>query len=362
MTVAERSLWRAAAAGLLDPAARAAVGSAVAERVGLLDGGAQDRLRAKLLETAPRITGSDGSGWGTPAGTVDELGVLRAWHGWAQALGAGPGSAAPGPVGTAGSDSENPGPGPGAADGPGDGAGIPVSTALRTVVDSLADEGAPVERDLLARAEVLNDRVGREPEDGGPSWDATAGNLVDLLVDDARGDDPGRAALVAPLLVADLRAGVHAGAGRLVDAPAPVRTLRLAGHTVTVTPTDDGATTAGTARAAYLARPVDGPSWAVVGVAGAVALLSVVLGVVVSPAFAVVAVVGGAVAGWQWFAGNRRAADQRADAERTAQEFDAKVADARTAVSTEAAAAQTLREDVATVVAELDDALAAVAA
>ncbi|UKJ62790.1 hypothetical protein H1Q78_13720 [Cellulosimicrobium cellulans] len=215
-----------------------------------------------------------------------------------------------------------------------------------------------MERGLLERAELLADRVGRAPEDDGPEWDTSAGTLVDLLVDDARGTDPGLAALAAPLLVDDLRVASHARASELAATPAPSRVLRLAGRTVTVTPADDGAAPAATARSELLARPVDGASWGVVGGVGAIAVATLVLGIAVAPAWFAVTVVAGVVAAWQWFSGEQRARDQRAAAQSSAERFDAELTEARTAVAAEAERARTQREAVATVVDDLDDALA----
>ncbi|MGO1333337.1 hypothetical protein, partial [Cellulosimicrobium funkei] len=234
--------------------------------------------------------------------------------------------------------------------------------ALLHVVASLVDEGAPVERGLLDRAALLDERVGRAPREDGPGWDAPAGTLVDLLVEDARGTDPGRAALAGPLVAEELRAATHARAAELAAAPAPSRELRLGGRTVTVTPTEDGAAPAATARAELLAQPVDGVSWGAVGGTAAVAVLGVVLGLAASPAWFTVAVVAAGLAAWQWFAGERRARDQRAEAQARADRFDADLAEARTAVAASAERARTQREAVATVVADLDDTLAELAA
>lgn len=358
VTASERALWRAAAAGHLGDDGVAVVRAALAERVALLDDDAHARWRARLLEAAPALPASegdwgspeaaDGSGTRRPAAAPDALPLLRSWTAWSRAVVAGE-VALPAPA-----------PGPlalGASSGGTDGERAP-GTALLRVVGSLVNEGAPVERDLLERAELLADRVGRAPEDDGPEWDASAGTLVDLLVDDARGSDAGLAALAAPLLVDDLRVASHARASELAATPAPSRALRLAGRTVTVSPTEDGAALAATARAELLARPVDGASWGVVGGVGVIAVATLVLGIVVAPAWFAVTVVAGVVAAWQWFSGEQRARDQRADAQARAEQFDAELAAARTAVAAEADRARTQREAVATVVDDLDDALA----
>lgn len=358
VTASERALWRAAAAGHLGDDGVAVVRAALAERVALLDDDAHARWRARLLEAAPALPASegdwgspeaaDGSGTRRPAAAPDALPLLRSWTAWSRAVVAGE-VALPAPA-----------PGPlalGASSGGTDGERAP-GTALLRVVGSLVNEGAPVERDLLERAELLADRVGRAPEDDGPEWDASAGTLVDLLVDDARGSDAGLAALAAPLLVDDLRVASHARASELAATPAPSRALRLAGRTVTVSPTEDGAALAATARAELLARPVDGASWGVVGGVGVIAVATLVLGIVVAPAWFAVTVVAGVVATWQWFSGEQRARDQRADAQARAEQFDAELAAARTAVAAEADRARTQREAVATVVDDLDDALA----
>ena len=360
VTASERALWRAAAAGHLGDDGVAVVRAALAERVALLDDDAHARWRARLLEAAPALPGS-GDDWGSPeagaadgpgtrrrAAAPDALPLLRSWTAWSRAVVAGE-VALPAPA-----------PGPlalGASSGGTDGERAP-GTALLRVVGSLVNEGAPVERDLLERAELLADRVGRAPEDDGPEWDASAGTLVDLLVDDARGSDAGLAALAAPLLVDDLRVASHARASELAATPAPSRALRLAGRTVTVSPTEDGAALAATARAELRARPVDGASWGVVGGVGVIAVATLVLGIVVAPAWFAVTVVASVVAAWQWFSGEQRARDQRADAQARAEQFDAELAAARTAVAAEADRARTQREAVATVVDDLDDALA----
>ncbi|SDF12874.1 hypothetical protein SAMN04487781_0401 [Cellulosimicrobium cellulans] len=359
VTGAERALWVAAAAGHLGGDGVEVVRRALAERVALLDDDARARWRAPLLEDAPSLPAlpADGAAWGSPESAGDAAGarrrtaapdalpLLRSWTAWSRALVARE-VAVPAP---------DPGPLPaGTPEAPG--------AALLRVVASLVDEGAPVERGLLDRAALLDERVGRAPREDGPGWDAPAGTLVDLLVEDARGTDPGRAALAGPLVAEELRAATHARAAELAAAPVPSRELRLGGRTVTVTPTEDGAAPAATARAELLARPVDGASWGVVGATGTVALLGVVLGIAASPAWFTVAVVAAGLAAWQWFAGERRARDQRADAQSRAQRFDADLAEARTAVAASAERARTQREAVATVVADLDDTLAELAA
>ncbi|MFJ1513810.1 hypothetical protein [Cellulosimicrobium funkei] len=359
VTGAERALWVAAAAGHLGGDGVEVVRRALAERVALLDDDARARWRARLLEDAPSLPAlpADGAAWGSPESAGDAAGarrrtaapdalpLLRSWTAWSRALVAGEVAV---PV---------PDPGPLPAETP-----EAPGAALLRVVASLVDEGAPVERGLLDRAALLDERVGRAPREDGPGWDAPAGTLVDLLVEDARGTDPGRAALAGPLVAEELRAATHARAAELAAAPAPSRELRLGGRTVTVTPTEDGAAPAATARAELLARPVDGASWGVVGATGTVALLGVVLGIAASPAWFTVAVVAAGLAAWQWFAGERRARDQRADAQSRAQRFDADLAEARTAVAASAERARTQREAVATVVADLDDTLAELAA
>ncbi|WP_264029228.1 hypothetical protein [Cellulosimicrobium sp. SH8] len=373
VTTSERALWRAAAAGHLGNDGVAVVRAALAERVALLDDDAHARWRARLLEAAPALPGSGGD-WGSPeavaadgpgsrrrAAAPDALPLLRSWTAWSRAVVAGEvglPTAAPRPLALGASSGSTGAPpaAPGTAATP-SGAPAPGAALLR-VVGSLVNEGAPVERGLLERAELLADRVGRAPEDDGPEWDASAGTLVDLLVDDARGADPGLAALAAPLLVDDLRVASHARAAELAATPAPSRALRLAGRTVTVTPTEDGAALATTARSELLARPVDGVSWGVVGGVGAIAVATLVLGIAVAPAWFAVTVVAGVVAAWQWFSGEQRARDQRAAARSSAERFDAELAEARTAVAAEAERARTQREAVATVVDDLDDALA----
>ena len=406
VTGAERALWVAAAAGHLGGDGVEVVRRALAERVALLDDDARARWRARLLEAAPSLPAApaDGAAWGSPEAAGDAAGarrraaapaalpggragaagsrgrggvasaalrgegqgpaaagaaagarrraaapaarpLLRASTAWARALVAGE-VAVPAP---------DPGPLPaGTPEAPG--------AALLHVVASLVDEGAPVERGLLDRAALLDERVGRAPREDGPGWDAPAGTLVDLLVEDARGTDPGRAALAGPLVAEELRAATHARAAELAAAPAPARELRLGGRTVTVTPTEDGAAPAATARAELLAQPVDGVSWGAVGGTAAVAVLGVVLGLAASPAWFTVAVVAAGLAAWQWFAGERRARDQRAEAQARADRFDADLAEARTAVAASAERARTQREAVATVVADLDDTLAELAA
>ncbi|QUB99433.1 hypothetical protein [Cellulosimicrobium cellulans] len=359
VTGAERALWVAAAAGHLGGDGVEVVRRALAERVALLDDDARARWRARLLEAAPSLpeVTADGAAWGSPEAAGDAAGarrraaapealpLLRSWTAWSRVLVAGE-VAVPAP---------DPGPLPaGTPEAPG--------AALLRVVASLVDEGAPVERGLLDRAALLDERVGRAPREDGPGWDAPAGALVDLLVEDARGTDPGRAALAGPLVAEELRAATHARAAELAAAPAPSRELRLGGRTVTVTPTEDGAAPAATARAELLAQPVDGVSWGAVGGTGAVALLGVVLGLAASPAWFTVAIVAAGLAAWQWFAGERRARDQRAEAQARAERFDADLAEARTAVAASAERARTQREAVATVVADLDDTLAELAA
>jgi hypothetical protein len=371
VTASERALWRAAAAGHLGDDGVAVVRAALAERVALLDDDAHARWRARLLEAAPALPASegdwgspeaaDGSGTRRPAAAPDALPLLRSWTAWSRAVVAGEialPAAAPGPLTLGASSDTTGGTGtvPGTAATPSD-APAPGAALLR-VVGSLVNEGAPVERGLLERAELLADRVGRAPEDDGPEWDASAGTLVDLLVDDARGSDAGLAALAAPLLVDDLRVASHARASELAATPAPSRARRPPGRPVPVSPTEDGAALAATARAELLARPVDGASWGVVGGVGVIAVATLVLGIVVAPAWFAVTVVAGVVAAWQWFSGEQRARGQRADAQARAEQFDAELAAARTAVAAEADRARTQREAVATVVDDLDDALA----
>src|SRR5690606_15169231 len=221
--------------------------------------------------------------------------------------------------------------------------------ALLRVVGSLVEEGAPVERDVPQRADVRGGPVGRAPEVDGLAWDAPAGALVALLVPDARVAGNGRDASPAR-------------AAQLAAAPAPSRALRLGGRTVTVPPTDDAPAPAATARAELLARPEEGPSWGVVGAAGAAAVVALVLGIVAGPAWFVVTVVAGVVAAWQWFAGEQRGRDQRMQAQQRAEQFDAALAAARRDVAAEADRARTQREAVATVVSDLDEALADVGA
>lgn len=367
VSVSERALWCAAAAGHLGDDGVAVVRVALADRVALLDDDAHARWRARLLEAAPALPGSaddwgspeaaaaDGSGTRRRTAAPDALPLLRSWTAWSRAVVVGEvalPSPAPGPLALGAPSGTTSGTTAAPTGAPAPGA------ALLRVVGSLVNEGAPVERGLLERAELLADRVGRAPEDDGPEWDASAGTLVDLLVDDARGTDPGLAAIAAPLLVDDLRVASHARASELAASPAPSRVLRLAGRTVTVTPADDGASPAATARAELLARPVDGVSWGVVGGVGALAVVTLVLGIVVAPAWYAVTVVAAVVAAWQWFSGEQRARDQRAAAQASAERFDAELAEARTAVAAEAERARTQREAVATVVDDLDDALA----
>ncbi|ARU51153.1 hypothetical protein CBR64_06255 [Cellulosimicrobium cellulans] len=365
VTGAERALWLAAAAGSLGDDGVAVVRAALADRVALLDDDARARGRSLLLEAAPALPGG-GTDWGTPdadaasggarrrTAAPEALPLLRAWAAWSRAVVGGEiavPTTTPGPLALDVPAGAPPGAeSPARPETPGE--------ALLRVVGSLVNEGAPVERDLLERAELLADRVGRAPEDDGPEWDASAGTLVDLLVEDARGSDPGRAALAAPLVVDDLRTASHARASELAATPAPSRVLRLAGRSVTVTPSEDGAASAATARSELLARPVDGVSWGVVGGVGAIAVATLVLGIAVAPAWFAVTVVAGVVAAWQWFSGEQRARDQRAAAQASAERFDAELAEARTAVAAEAERARTQREAVATVVDDLDDTLA----
>ncbi|MBE9928325.1 hypothetical protein G8C93_20815, partial [Cellulosimicrobium cellulans] len=212
----------------------------------------------RLLEAAPSLPEppDDGAAWGSPeaagdaagarrrAAAPDALPLLRSWTTWSRALVAGD-VAVPAPdarplltgaptpavapvsvsLGAPVSGATDSAP-VGGADDP---AGTPEApgAALLRVVASLVDEGAPVERGLLDRAALLDERVGRAPREDGPGWDAPAGTFVDLLVEDARGTDPGRAALAGPLVVEQLRAATHARAAELAAAPAPSRELRL---------------------------------------------------------------------------------------------------------------------------------------
>ncbi len=223
VTGAERALWVAAAAGHLGGDGVEVVRRALAERVALLDDDARGRWRARLLEEAPSLPErpSEGEAWGSPeaaggtAGTrrraaaPDALPLLRSWTAWSRALVAGRSRCPRRPRAPPARTPEAPG------------------AALLRVVASLVDEGAPVERGLLDRAALLDERVGRAPREDGPGWDAPAGTLVDLLVDDARGTDPGRAALAGPLVAEELRAATHARAAELAAAPVPSRELRL---------------------------------------------------------------------------------------------------------------------------------------
>ncbi|TWG84280.1 hypothetical protein L603_002000000050 [Cellulosimicrobium cellulans J34] len=95
---------------------------------------------------------------------------------------------------------------------------------------------------------------------------------------------------------------------------------------------------------------------------GAAAVVALVLGIVAGPAWFVVTVVAGVVAAWQWFAGEQRGRDQRMQAQQRAEQFDADLAAARRDVAAEADRARTQREAVATVVSDLDEALADVGA
>src|SRR5690606_19019256 len=311
VTGAERALWPAAAARAPGDGGAADVRRALRQRVALLDDDARARWRTRLLEAAPALPGG-GADWGTPADDArgrrraaapDTLPLLRSWAAWSRAVVDGEivaPAAEPRPLllGAAG-----PASGATAAPGGDEDAEAPGEALLR-VVGSLVDEGAPVARDLLQRAEVLGERGGRAPA----------------------ADRPGRAAFVAPLVADDLRDASHARAAQLAAAPAPSRALRLGGRTVTVTPTDDAAAPAATARAELLARPVEGPSWGVVGAAGAAAVVALVLGIVAGPAWFVVTVVAGVVAAWQWFAGEQRGRDQRMQAQQRAEQFDADLA------------------------------------
>src|SRR5690606_35460949 len=177
-----RALGLAAAAGALGVDGAADVRRALCERVALLDDDARARWRTRLLEAAPALPGG-GADWGTPADDArgrrraaapDTLPLLRSWAAWSRAVAdgeIGAPAAEPRPLllGAAG-----PASGATAAPGGDEDAEAPGEALLR-VVGSLVDEGAPVERDLLQRAEVLGERVGRAPEDDGPAWDASAG-------------------------------------------------------------------------------------------------------------------------------------------------------------------------------------------
>lgn|GEM_PF-1733658 len=351
VTVAGRALWLAAADGALGAEAADAVRAGLAGRVALLADDARSRLRTDLLAQAPALGAVDG--WGSPTGARDDLGTLRAWVAWSRDTADGDLA-----VTSAGTEAAGGPAGDGAAETSTGGAGADdeASSSLADLVSSLVDEGAPVERDLLDRAEALSERVGRAPDDE-RRWSAPAGRVVDLLVEDARGADARRAVFVAPLLAADLRAVGHDLVARTEAAPAPSAVLRLGGRTVTVTPSEDGAAAASAARSELLARPVDGVSWPVVGGAGAVAVVALVLAVVVSPAWWVVTAGAAVVAGWQWFAGSRRATDQAAHAQDQAERFDAEVVRARADVAEQAEQARARREAVAEAAAALDEAL-----
>ncbi|MCB7136007.1 hypothetical protein [Cellulosimicrobium marinum] len=347
VTVVERALWVAAASGALGGDGDAVVRDALRRRVDLLDAAGHDRLRGRLL-AAPPALGGGGDAWGTAGGEAESAAV-RAWAAWADALAdvtetAGPSASTEASTGTSAGDEAG------------------AEPDLLDVVASLVDEGAPVERDLLDRADALSVQVGRAPAEAERAWSAAAGPLVDLLAHDASGTDVARARLVAPLVAEDLRAAAVEVSDRLAAEPAPTRTLRLAGRTIEVTPAEDGSSAAAAALAELDARPVQGVSWAVVGGAAVAAVAGVVLAVAVAPAWWLAAIGGAVVAVWQWFAGTARAAGQRDHVRRERERLDAEIVEARAAVRAAAERDDARREQVARAVERLDATLRSTAA
>ncbi len=301
VTGAERALWVAAAAGHLGGDGVEVVRRALAERVALLDDDARGRWRARLLEEAPSLPErpSEGEAWGSPeaaggtAGTrrraaaPDALPLLRSWTAWSRARGGEVAVPAPTP------GPSRPGP---------RGARRGAAPRRRVARGRGSARGARAPD----RAALLDERVGRAPREDGPGGtprrgrSSTCSSTTPAGPTRARGArGPSRRRGAAGR---DPRAGRGARGGSRAVARAAPR-----GRTVTVTPTEDGAAPAATARAELLARPVDGVSWGVVGGTGAVALLGVVLGIAASPAWFTVAVVAAGLAAWQWFAGAARA-------------------------------------------------------
>lgn len=291
VTNAERTLWRATAAGLLGNEAVGVVRDAVDARLAPTDPSGWTTSTTDPLAEAPRLGhltsepdplahidprsreggGGRGSGRRTRPATPSREAVLGAWSLWADRIGehelrgnraVGPAdlSAAPGSV---------------------------VADLERTAM-SLALEGGPRERELLDRADLLSSHLGKVADSDSQWWSDTAAGVVQLVVADARSADIDAATLVAPLLAPSLLRAADAHRDRLLSAPDPTASVKLSvTPTVTVTPTDDGTAAADRARADYLAQPNPGPRWWLTGTLGAIGV-----------AFGVVALVQGEPAWW----------------------------------------------------------------
>ncbi|WP_135850921.1 hypothetical protein [Serinibacter arcticus] len=348
VTNAERTLWRATAAGLLGNEAVGAVRDAVDARLAPTDPSAWTTSTTDPLAEAPRLghlasepdplaridgapgsTGGGRDGSGTGGGTSREA-VLGAWSLWAERIGAHElrGSRAVGPADLAASP-----PGSVVAD-------------LERAAFSLALEGGPRERELLERADLLGSHLGKVADREPQWWSAIAAGVVQLVVADARSADVDTAALVAPLLAPSLLRAADAHRDRLLGTPDPTASVKLGvTATVTVTPSDDGTAAADRARSAYLAEPIPGPRWWLTGGLAAGGLL--VAGIALAQGVAgwwILAILLLAVAAGTYLASLRGVRDERERRDEAVARYDAALIDARTKVRTEAAALAASRE------------------
>lgn len=351
VTKAERTLWRATAAGLLGDEAVGVVRDAVDARLAPTDSSSWTTSTTDPLAEAPRLghltsepdplahidprssegSGGRGSSSRAQSATPSREAVLGAWSLWADRIGehevrgnraVGPAdlSAAPGSV---------------------------VADLERTVM-SLALEGGPRERELLDRADLLSSHLGKVADSEAQWWSDTAAGVVQLVVADARSADIDTAALVAPLLAPSLLRAADAHRDRLLSAPDPTASVKLSVMpTVTVTPSDDGTAAADRVRAGYLAQPNPGPRW---WLTGALAAAGVAFGIVAlvqgEPAWWILAVLALVIAAATYLSPQRRVRSEVERREQAVGRFNSALDEARAKVRAEADALAASRESV----------------
>ena len=195
---------------------------------------------------------------------------------------------------------------------------------LLAAVLSLVDEGAPGERDLIKRVEVLNLTLGRPA--AANRWNSDAGPLVSALAAASRDTRPWATHLVAPVIAPALAATAATRVSDALAGPAPSRIVTTAGVRIVVSPTDDGEAAAITARERILSEPKNSFSSGAMIAAVAGVLTVVLLGIIGSPAWFVIAGLGLVGVGTAWLFSERRFRDERATAAITVNTLDQELA------------------------------------
>ena len=293
ITVAERALWAACEAEIFtDPAP---IRAFLAARLDGLGPNGLATLGTDLYANPPQpfaapATEADPVRWAEPGtqrasvGTiVKDLESLTAIERWARSA-----SAAPALANSAEFGSPD---------------GAAATQSLLTAVLSLVDEGAPGERDLIRRVDVLNSTLGRPGVIN--RWDSDAGPLVPELVKAARSSRPWAAHLVAPVISSGLAATASARVRDALAGPAPSRTFNAAAVRIVISPTDDGEVAAANARERIIAGPQRRFSGAaILGSAGAL-FATLLLGIFAAPGWFVVSAIVAVGAGIFWLVSER---------------------------------------------------------